>query len=382
MLESTKPSQDFADSRGNEGVTLLLVDDDPAILEGVVDLLQLYGYNLLTASDGKAALEVMQNHKPDLVISDIMMPEMDGYEFYEAVRSRQEWVPIPFIFLTARGQQVDIRRGQSLGADAYLVKPFEPEDLLIAIDARLKRVRAIQAVTQADVDQMKQQLITIFSHELRTPLTYIYGYVNLLQDGYSELDSATIDEMLEGVRLGAERLVKLVEDLMLMVRIDSGVVRIEIEQRSEPLELGEVVTTVLDKYQHLAAKNKVVIKTDIPPGLIISGVRAYVGEVLVRLVENAIKFSSPEGGEVVITGAVQDEMVVMAVADNGIGISPTSQKDIFERFVQLNRDLLEQQGIGLGLPIARSLMELHGGRITLESKVGEGSVFTLLFPMP
>jgi DNA-binding response OmpR family regulator len=163
MLESTRPLQDFAGSRVNKDVTILLVDDDPAILEGVVDLLQLYGYNLLTASDGKLALEVMQDYTPDLVISDIMMPEMDGYEFYEAVRSRPEWVPIPFIFLTARGQQVDIRRGQSLGADAYLVKPFEPEDLLIAIDARLKRARAIQAVTQADVDQMKQQLITIIS---------------------------------------------------------------------------------------------------------------------------------------------------------------------------------------------------------------------------
>jgi two-component system sensor histidine kinase/response regulator len=382
MLESTRPSQDFAGSRVNKGVTILLVDDDPAILEGVVDLLQLYGYNLLTASDGKLALEVMQDYTPDLVISDIMMPEMDGYEFYEAVRSRPEWVPIPFIFLTARGQQVDIRRGQSLGADAYLVKPFEPEDLLIAIDARLRRARAIQAVTQADVDQMKQQLITIFSHELRTPLTYIYGYVNLLQDGRNELDSDTVDEMLEGVRLGAERLVKLVEDLMLMVRIDSGVVQIEIDQRSEPVELSGVVTTVLDKYQHLAAKNRVVIKTDIAPGLVISGVRAYVGEVLMRLVENAIKFANPGDGEVVITGAVQDETVAVAVADNGIGISPSNQKDIFERFVQLNRDLLEQQGIGLGLPIARSLMELHGGEITLESQVGKGSVFTLLFPMP
>jgi two-component system sensor histidine kinase/response regulator len=382
MLESTRPLQDFAGSRVNKDVTILLVDDDPAILEGVVDLLQLYGYNLLTASDGKLALEVMQDYTPDLVISDIMMPEMDGYEFYEAVRSRPEWVPIPFIFLTARGQQVDIRRGQSLGADAYLVKPFEPEDLLIAIDARLKRARAIQAVTQADVDQMKQQLITIFSHELRTPLTYIYGYVNLLQDGRNELDSATVDEMLEGVRLGAERLVKLVEDLMLMVRIDSGVVRIEIEQRSEPLELGGVVATVVNKYQHLAAKNKVVIKTDIPPGLVISGVRIYVGEALMRLVENAIKFANPGEGEVVITGAVQDETVVIAVADNGIGINPASQKDIFERFVQLNRDLLEQQGIGLGLPIARSLMELHGGEIILKSQVGKGSVFTLLFPMP
>jgi signal transduction histidine kinase len=188
--------------------------------------------------------------------------------------------------------------------------------------------------------------------------------------------------MLEGVRLGAERLVKLVEDLMLMVRIDSGVVRIEIEQRSEPLELGGVVATVVNKYQHLAAKNKVVIKTDIPPGLVISGVRIYVGEALMRLVENAIKFANPGEGEVVITGAVQDETVVIAVADNGIGINPASQKDIFERFVQLNRDLLEQQGIGLGLPIARSLMELHGGEIILKSQVGKGSVFTLLFPMP
>ena len=115
---------------------ILLVDDNPAILEGVADLLELQGYQVLTASSGNQAVTQMQSKKPDLVISDIMMPGMDGYEFYKVVRSNPEWVPIPFIFLTARGQQRDIRRGNSLGADAYLTKPFEPDDLISARSAR------------------------------------------------------------------------------------------------------------------------------------------------------------------------------------------------------------------------------------------------------
>src|SRR5690606_31102519 len=174
---------------------ILLVDDDRAILEGVADLLSLHGYDVMTAASAKSALKVMQQQVPDLVISDIMMPGMDGYAFYEAVRDNPAWTPIPFIFLAARGQPTDVRRGQSLGADAYVTKPFDPEDLLIAVKARLRRARDIQAAAMSDVEKMKKRLITAFSHELRTPLTIIYGYVNMLRDEHGDLPEAEVDTM-------------------------------------------------------------------------------------------------------------------------------------------------------------------------------------------
>jgi two-component system sensor histidine kinase/response regulator len=371
---------DLLGAQNGQGITILLVDDDPAILEGVVDLLRFYGYNLITAIDGKTALELMQGQTPDLVISDIMMPEMDGYEFYEAVRSNADWAPIPFIFLTARGQTVDVRRGKSLGVDDYLVKPFEPEDLLIAIRTKLQRVRDIQSVTQAEVRKMKEQMITIFSHELRTPLTYVYGYINLLQEGISDADQETIDAMLKGVQRGAERLVRLVEDLMLLVRIDSGLVGMEIDHRSVPCDLSAVAGEIVEAAARLAEEKNVQIEVDVPPDLLVSGVSVHLTDALMRLVENGVKFSKREGGVVSITGHTQDDRVVVAVRDEGIGIAPERQQDIFNRFVQIDRDEMEQQGTGLGLPIARSLIDLHGGQITLESRLGQGSTFYITLP--
>ncbi len=371
---------DLLGAQDGQGITILLVDDDPAILEGVVDLLRFYGYNLITAIDGKTALELMQGQTPDLIISDIMMPEMDGYEFYEAVRSNADWAPIPFIFLTARGQTVDVRRGKSLGVDDYLVKPFEPEDLLIAIRTKLQRVRDIQSVTQVEVRKMKEQMITIFSHELRTPLTYVYGYINLLREGISDADQETINAMLEGVQRGAERLVRLVEDLMLLVRIDSGLVEMEIDHRSVPCDLSAVAGEIVEAAARLAEEKNVRLEVDVPPDLLVSGVSVHLTDALMRLVENGIKFSKREGGVVSITGHTQDDRVVVAVRDEGIGIAPERQQDIFNRFVQIDRDEMEQQGTGLGLPIARSLIELHGGQITLESQPGQGSTFYITLP--
>jgi two-component system sensor histidine kinase/response regulator len=367
--------------KDKNGPTLLLVDDDLAILEGVADLLELHGYNIITATDGVEALEAMHEKAPDLVISDIMMREMDGYEFYEAVRKNPAWTMLPFIFLTARGQTIDIRRGHSLGADAYLTKPFEPEDLLIAIRARLKRMDEIRDVTRADVDQVKQQLMTIFSHELRTPLAYIYGYVNLLDEHFSDTADETIDTMIDGAKQGAERLVSLVDDLMLMVRIDSGVVGMEIERRRLWVDLVPLIEKVADNARFQVKGQNKALATLLPDELTVSCIPVYVEDMIERLVDNALKFLKGGGGQVLVSAGLQDDRVIVAVEDDGIGIAPGLHETIFERFRQIDRETMEQQGTGLGLSIARSLARLHGGDITMRSEVGKGSMFVISLPV-
>jgi signal transduction histidine kinase len=372
---------DFSAGAGSaDQATILLVDDDPAILEGVADFLRLYGYHVITAVNGYDGLRKMQSRTPELVISDIMMPEMNGYEFYEAVRSNPAWVPIPFIFLTARGQQTDVRRGHDLGADAYLTKPFEPEDLITAVGGRLRRMRDIRSATTSDVEQMKRQLITIFSHELRTPLTYIYGYVNLLLDQHGELAPDATFEMLEGVRKGAERLLRLVDDLMLMVRIDSGVVEMEISLEQIKMSMVEIVTSVVRDYEARAAARGVRLFTMISPELEPLCMSYYLRDALGRLVDNAIKFSKRDRGHVLVSVDHQDSLIRLSVRDDGIGIEPSQIGTIFELFKQVNRDVMEQQGTGLGLTLAMSLVRLQGGDILVESVPGQGSQFTIQLP--
>lgn len=363
-------------------VTILLVDDDPGILEGVADFLALSEYKVLTATDGHAGLRIMQQATPDLIISDIMMPNMDGYQFFEAVRSRPEWVPIPFIFLTARGQRSDINLGTTLGADYYLVKPFEPEDLIAAIEGRLRRVQTIEAALRTDIDNIKQQLITIFSHELRTPLTYIYGYVNLLKEQYGTLDEATVLEMLGGIQKGANRLVGLVEDLMLMVRLDSGVVEMEITLRSEPVPLSQILAGITNNFAPLLDRHNTTLTIDVPSEVRIMCIIEYIQIAVSRIVNNGIKFSDRANGQVSITGDYHDDdgMLYLTITDNGIGIAADQKELIFERFQQADRNVLEQQGVGLGLAIAHELVTLHKGRITLESAPGAGASFTIILP--
>nr|MBN1229565.1 hybrid sensor histidine kinase/response regulator [Anaerolineae bacterium] len=362
-------------------VRLLLVDDDPSLLSGVADLLEISGYEVVTARNGREALQTMQFMLPDLVISDIMMPEMNGYEFFEAVRSNPEWIAIPFVFLTARSQPVDIRKGQYMGADAYLVKPFEPDDLLTTIEGRLNRIKAIHSAAGADVERMKQQLITIFSHELRTPLTYIYGYINLLIDQYDELERELVFDMLGGIQQGADRLLKLVEDLMLMVRINSGVVEMEIMMQQGLSPLGDTIKEVVSKYQSLASQRGVDLISRIDAQAAQFCVSFYVIDVLSRLVENAIKFCKQDGGKVVISAYYEADELVLSVDDNGIGIQPTQLEQVFELFRQVDRDIMEQQGTGLGLPLTVSLIRLHNGSINVKSQSGAGSTFTVRLPV-
>ncbi len=367
MVTNPRPAQ----------VSVLLVDDDAAILEAVTDLLQYHGYHVVTARDGQEALSVMQTFLPDMIISDITMPVMDGFQFFDAVRQRTNWTSIPFIFLTSRGQKTDVLYGYTLGVDDYITKPFEPEDLIVKIDLRLKRAREIRAAAESEADRIKNQLLTIFSHELRTPLTYIYGYTSLLRDDRSSLDDATVDQMLGGVQLGAERLVRLVEDLILVVRIDNGIMDMEFERRSGPVALREIVDHIVTMLEAGAAARNVRFEVNIDPSLRVNGLPLYLENALTRLIDNGIRFTKPGGGQIDVSAHPEDGKAIIRITDQGIGIDPADQKRIFERFTQIDREHLEQQGVGLGLAVAKGIIEAHAGNITLESKVGEGTTFVV-----
>jgi signal transduction histidine kinase len=360
-------------------ITILAVDDDPVILASVADILRVGGYRYLTATHGAEGLGVMQHTTPDLIISDIMMPVMDGYQFYQAVRENPVWTTIPFIFLSAKGERKDVRYGYDLGADQYLTKPFEPEDLLSAVESRLRRMAEIEAATQDQVEQTKEQILAYLGHELRTPLSYVYGYLCLIEDGHATMDGETLNEMLRDMRLGTDRLIKLVEDLMLLTYIDSGLIGQDIARRRGPVVVADKIRNVTGDLRSRAEQKDIAITTVAPPDLTVSGVDEYVQDIIHRLIDNAVKFGKP-GGRVWVRVDGSKEGVAVSVRDDGIGIAPEQQADLFQRFSQIDREKIEQQGVGIGLAIAGRLTHLHGGRIEVESQPGEGSTFTVYLP--
>jgi signal transduction histidine kinase len=370
-----------------DGPCILIVEDHESIRMAIQDVLEAEGYSVLTAGNGVQALRVMEETSPDLIIADITMPEMDGYAFYEAMRSRPEWVPIPFVFLSARTERRDVLKGKALGVEDYLTKPIDPEEMLMVIRARLGRARAVrrsaEEKAQAEVALLKQQIITFLGHELRTPLTYIVGYTELALDDIPGLSPGRFKESLEAIGQGADRLTHLFNDFLLLLHVDTGRAA-EVFQEMSRLhtDLGEIVERTVTQYTSQAVAKNVTLRMNVashlPP---VWACEPFLVDALGRLVDNAIKFSGNEGKQVLVSTCIVEGWIEIAVTDEGVGISPDDMPHLFERFRQIGRERMEQRGVGLGLAIARELIRLHGGEIGAESVPGKGSVFTVRLPV-
>ncbi len=368
--------------------TILVIEDDPILLEGVHDILDLAGYHVLAANNGLEALQVLEGQeRPDLILSDIMMPRMNGYSFYEAVRAHPEWVAIPFIFLTARGEKADVRLGKQLGVDDYIVKPFEAEDLLVAIAAKLRRTAELRAVQEQEIVSLKRSILTMLNHEFRTPLTYIMAYAEMLSEDsvnadYSE--ASQFREFLQGIRKGSDRLQRLVEDFIFLVELETGEARKTYEARRRIVaDLRKLIAGVVADYAEAAAARNLNLVTDIPEHLPpILADTEYLRNALGRLLDNACKFSWR--GTIEVRARDHEEpgrrTVCIAVSDQGIGITAGDLPHIFSPFYQGDRAKTEQQGSGSGLAITKGIVELHGGHIEVESQPGVGSTFTIVLP--
>jgi signal transduction histidine kinase len=363
--------------------TVLVVEDEPSVLEIITFLLEEDQLRVLQAHDGEAALSLLEEVRPDLILSDIKMPGMDGFTLCKHVRANPTLSHIPFIFLTGRGDRVDVRRGMRLGADDYLTKPFEPEELLSAVQVRLRRAAEAQAaITRAETD-LQDATIRALTHEFRTPLSLIVGYTDLMEASGQEMNEEDFQAVLQGLHEGSRRLMNLVEDFLLLSRLRTGsVVRDLSQEPPAPLRPDQVVRLVATQAQAQAADQGVSLVVDCTtPDLTVAISNWHLCEIIRRLVDNAIRFSDSDGGQVKLTTRQEMGYWVLSVTDDGIGIRQEALSSIFDAFYQVDRAQLEQQGAGVGLTIVRGLAEAHHGRIEVESTPGSGSTFAVWLPL-
>jgi two-component system, sensor histidine kinase and response regulator len=365
--------------------TVLIVEDDVNLLAGIRDILKLDGYDVLTAENGEQGVKIMQTHPtpPDLIVSDIMMPRMDGITFFKEVRKERRWLEIPFIFLTAKGEKIDYQRGMRLGADDYVIKPYDPGDLLVKIESRLERLRALRRANLEAMGQLKTQILTILNHEFRTPLTFVVAYADMLNNaGELKLKPEEIVSFLQGVSAGADRLRSLIENFILLVEIETGEVVNTYNWRKRPVDsLQDLFRAAAEKtknYDKMAGRELVGdVPTDIPPFV---ADPEFLMICLYHLIQNAAKFS-PEGLPIHYGAAQVEGDVQLWVQDGGRGIPEAELENIWQTFYQINRQENEDQGAGAGLAIVRGLVELHGGYVEVESTVGAGSTFRMVIPI-
>ncbi len=374
---------------------VLVVEDDPGVREVLEVLLSAAGYVVRTAPDGVAGLECLETGEVDLLLLDLMLPGLDGLEVCRRLRARDSEIYLPVIMLTAMTDEAERRAGFAAGADDYVTKPFAPDELLDRVQVwvrtreRLKVAHERLAAERARIEesnralaratQAKSEFLAAISHELRTPLNSILGFSELLLDdtGNTLLPSQR-QRFLRNIDQSGRHLLSLVNDLLDLSKIEAG----HMELSLEDFELTASLRAVAAGIRPLAEKKSLELVTDV--GLGVSTVHADEGrfkQVLYNLLSNAVKFT-PEGGRVETRVRRVEAAVEVVVADTGIGIAPEDQERVFEPFQQLNRPTARrQEGTGLGLALARRLVELQGGRIWVDSAPGQGSRFGFTVPV-
>lgn len=365
------------------GESILVVDDEDALREMLADMLAQAGYRVTTAADGREAVDALDRVAPDLVISDVAMPGMDGYQFYAEVRARPRWVSVPFLFLSGRGAEHEVREGKRLGVDEYLTKPVQEDDLLIAVRARLDRRAQVEAAHYQQLEKLKSDILETLNHEFRTPLMVLVGYGQMLRDFGPQVTPEKMESLVEGILAGCSRLERFVRDLVLLVDLHSGAAeRTFATGKAVIADVAGMLAGVVEAQRPRAEVAGVRLLSEMPP--VLPAVRGH-GELLAqgieRLVDNAIKFSKPSGGEVTVAAAAAGPVLRVEIRDTGIGIAPDHVERITEMFYQADRQRMEQQGWGTGLTVARGILAMHGGRLAVASTLGAGSTFTVELPV-
>jgi two-component system, sensor histidine kinase and response regulator len=351
---------------------ILIIDDDQAIRKILRKILISEGFTILEAEDGEEGINLSFTHLPDLIICDILMPRVNGYTVIEKLRNNPNTVIIPFIFLTAKATDNNIRKGMNLGADDYLTKPFSREELLTVINTRLDKHNKIKQYYQQEIDDLRQSISLSIPHELRTPLTGILGSCSFLLDSFESLDQETVIEMLEAIKISSKRLYELIQKYLIYTQLE---LTIHDFDKVEQLQKNTVESA---RYylENIAIQQAQIFNREPDLSLEIEDAclkidGQHLQQLVIELVNNAFKFSKFQT-PIKITGSLQGKEYWLLIIDQGRGMT-AEQINKVGAYMQFKRDFYEQQGAGLGLIIAKRIAEFYHGLLQIESVVGEST---------
>lgn len=398
---------------------ILVVDDSNVSRQLLINLLRKKGYETVAARNGKEALEILASEPLDLIISDTLMPKMDGFELCRRVKTNPGTRGIPFVFHSANYvSHEDVEFATKLGAAKYIVKSDDPGRFLRELDEVLatahpqngqdkaqpseerylrehierlveKLEEKIHHLEQAqdqvhitrlklrELEQLKEDFISILSHELRTPLTIIMGFVDVVRSQLAGPLNGEQSQYLDIVMHSILNLERRVEDLLEFNLIKAGLRQLELQ----PVPMCELVGHALDGVRPRLEQQGLKLELHLAEPDVVLHVDADVlSQILIRLLDNAIKFT-PRGGTITLASGGDADWVILEVSDTGIGIATDNLPVVFDTFRQLERHATRSYGgLGMGLSISKQLIELHGGRIWAVRKGAQGSTFIIALP--
>ena len=359
---------------------ILVIEDDVDILQNIVDTLAIEGYHARGAEDGTPGLEIAETWLPDLIVCDIMMPVMNGYDVLMAMRNKSDTSKIPFIFLTAKTEWSDMRKGMLLGADDYLTKPFVPEELIEAIKIRLKKHEELSSSYKTRIESLRQNISRSLPHELRTPLTGVIGYSELLLMDFDIIEKDRAKNMLETIYSSGLRLHRATENCLMYAQLEITALDNEIlsDLRQAKCENIEKIIQGVSKAKAEQYKRSDDLNLNIKEANVRISDSDFT-KIVEELCDNAFKFSE-ENSSIFIETQLTEKSFIFKITDFGRGIDSESLKEV-GAYMQFERALYEQQGLGLGLVIVKRLVELYGGQFFIQSETDQGTEVAIALPI-
>lgn len=359
---------------------ILVIEDEEHIRSNIAEILSYENYDVIEAPNGTRGIELAHSHQPDVVLCDVLMPGITGWDVLLELRSSAVTADTQFVFLTALADRASARKGMSHGADDYIAKPFTHKELLDTVSTRLRRRDEQRQRQTGKLDDLRKTIIYALPHELRSPLTGILSCAEfLMMDHPTGLELERVQNVARIIERSGRRLQRLVENYLYYAQLEMTVT--DAERRADLIGqgVGNPGSTVYD-----AARERCKVH-DRDADLVHEIENAHIAmssdslhKLTSEIVDNACKFSLP-GTPIEVRTFVDGDHFVLTVTDHGRGMDP-AEIDNIGAYTQFQRNLFEQQGVGLGLAIARRLTDLHSGRFNIRSAPGHGTTVEVVLP--
>ncbi len=352
---------------------ILIVEDEVFLLNEIATWLSYEGMEAIKASDGHAAIRMAEAEMPDLILSDILMPEMDGRTLLNSIRKMAGGEGIPFIFMSALSERTDIRAGMEIGADDYLTKPFTHSELLKAIEARLGKADLAKKQTDELLNNLQNRIITQLPTEISEPINSILGLGGLLAEQPAAFTHEELANMGQSILERGRHLHRLAENYLMYVNMELIVQpakSVTSKSKLEPI-IFEEAFAIAKKYDRIMD-----LQVDVEPANL-DIEEKLLRKIIRELSDNAFRFSEP-ATPVILDGTHYGALFELVISDKGEGMSPKALRSI-GAYMQFSNKIPLKKGSGLGLIISKRLVEKFGGSLTIRSTLGLGSEVSCCF---
>ncbi|MDF1547498.1 MAG: hybrid sensor histidine kinase/response regulator [Bacteroidales bacterium] len=366
-----------------ENPKILIIDDIVSNIQVVANVLKKNNFNISYAQSGKSGIERAKQINFDLILLDIMMPEMDGYEVCTHLKKDPKTKDVPVIFLTAKTTEDSLKKGFDCGAVDFISKPFKVAELIARVNThiQLKTIREILSETNKNLQEAnanKDKLLSIIAHDLRNPFSVLITFSKLLLDSLDDFSKEDILNYLKTFYQTSKQGYNLLDNLLKWSKSQTGKMEIE----PEVIDFKDIVEENITLLNSQAKSKKIKLFNELPEDLFAFADLNMILTVLRNLLTNAIKFTA-EGGKIEVSGKDFDNYIEISVKDNGLGISEDDLGKIFRIDIKHSTTgTANERGSGLGLVLCKEFIEKNHGILTAKSSPGQGSEFIFTLPKP